>query len=126
MPRPIVPAPSTAIWEIPLSFVSDMRSSGDGNRAQAGGALGEGRELVGDGERVARRLGGEPLRFGGGAEPLEHGAAEAVVLDLLGLDDVAIEARRLVVAGALAEGDELGVAHLGDRLAGERPGGDAL
>src|SRR6187397_818109 len=111
MPRPIVPPPRTAIWWIPRSFESLMRSSGDGEGTEAG-ALGQGRELVGDGERVARRLGGEPLGFGVDAEALEHGASEPVVVDLFGLDDVAVEARRRVVAEPLAQRDELRVSHL--------------
>src|SRR5262245_26669808 len=139
MPRPIVPAPSTAIWRI--SGTSEAASeeekasrlmdsgrprSGNGDRAEADGALGQGRELVGDGERGGGRLGGERLGFWIDAEALEHDAPQAVVLDLLGLNDFAVEARGLAVAEPLAERDELRVPHLGDRLARERAGGDSL
>jgi hypothetical protein len=82
-------------------------------------------ELVGDGERVARGHGRRGLELGRDAVLLEQLAPEPVVEDL-GLDHVAVELRGDLVAAALAQGDELGVAHLGDRLARERPRGDAL
>src|SRR5512134_1873979 len=115
MPRPIVPAPRTVTLLI-CTVASPVRMPGAGivgpgsgrrDRVHAGGALGERGELVGDGERGARGLGRRGLQLGRDAVLLEQLAPEAVVEDLLGLDDVAVEVRGGPVAGALAQGDEL-------------------
>ena len=52
--------------------------------------------------------------------------APPMVVDFLRLDDLFVEAGGLVVADRIAELDELGVAHLGHRLAGEGAGGHTL
>ena len=83
-------------------------------------------QLVGDRQGVAHGGGGELLELGGGGVLLQVLQAEVIVVELLGLDRLVVEARRLLVADRAAEAHELGVAHLGDRLAGEGAGGDPL
>src|SRR5687767_11275475 len=108
MPRPIVPAPSTATVSTvnggPGSSVhSPCGGRGGSLSAHRDGAmsacrlLGEGAQLVGDGEGGAHGGGGELLRLRRRAEPFEQLARVLVVLDLLGADGVAVEpCRRLV------------------------------
>src|SRR5687768_8446135 len=105
MPRPIVPAPSTATVEIVFILVGTGSSPPHGNRAiqirtatlqlrhrdrmHPRRLLGEGAQLVGDGQRAAYGGPGELLQLRRGAQALEDAARQLVVLDLLRLDDLA-------------------------------------
>src|SRR5258708_6752306 len=83
-------------------------------------------QLLGELQGLIRRRAGRGLRFVARGELREQGAPELVVVLLVGLDDVAVEGRGVAIPAALAEADELRVAHDGERLARELPGRDAL
>ena len=106
-----------------LSQAVDLRHR-DGSHP--GRLLGQRAQLVGDGEARARRARRQLLELVGDRVLGEELRPHLVVVDLLGMDDLEVELRGAGVAHRAAELDELRVAHLGDRFARERPGGDAL
>src|SRR6267142_1904772 len=92
----------------------------------AGGGEGFLLQLLGHGQRAPRRRLRRLLGLVGRGQAQEQAAAQLVVIALVGLDRVAIERRRLLVAHAIAKLDELAVLDDGDRLARELPGRHAL
>src|SRR6185503_14071177 len=106
-------------------------SNDDMSRSATRGVVDAGRrqrralQLVGELERAPRGGARGGLRLGCRGQAQEQPASEIVVIALVRLDDVAIEQRRLLVARAIAELDELAILHDRDRLARELPGGDA-
>src|SRR5262249_14058181 len=123
-PRPpplALPAPGTA-----LAPILPPAMSGDRDGVDAGRLAGQVAQLVGDRQGVARRRRRELLEIGGRGVLDQDVPPQVVVMDLLRLDGIGVEPRRLLVPHRLAEADELGVADLRDRLAGEGAAGDPL
>src|SRR5262249_20562034 len=81
-------------------------------------------ELLRGGEDPAAGLPRGRLSLGGRRQIEEKAPAELVVVRLVGLDRLFVESRGRLVAALATEGDERGVAHEGERFAGELPGGD--
>src|SRR5205814_8488868 len=83
-------------------------------------------QLLGQGQRAARRRGRASLRLVGRGQAQQQPPAQLVVIALVGLDGVAVERGGGLVVHPLAELDELAVLDDRYRLPRELPGRDSL
>src|SRR5439155_22435148 len=87
----------------PRGIRGDRGSSAAWRVVDAGRRQRDALELFRQVERATRRRAGCRLRFRSGREPQQEPSSELVVIPLVRLDHVAIERRRLLVTGPLAE-----------------------
>src|SRR5437867_1550038 len=129
------PTPSTASAARPRSISASGRRRRSPNSLRGSAARGvmdprrrERRplQLLGELERASRRPRGGGLRLVRRGEAQEQRPPELVVVAFVRLDHIAVHRRGLLVAGCLAELDELAVLDDRDRLARELPGRHAL